>query len=387
VLCGATLCGPATPLAGQPPAPPAPASRPIQPAGSGIPLIDLSTDASHRVVVDREPGQYLGHPTTVLLEDGRTIITVYPKGHGQGGIILKRSTDAGLTWSARQPVPDNWATSKETPTIHRVVDAAGKKRLVVFSGLHPIRMASSDDDGVAWSPLAPIGTFGGIVAMSSVVAVKTGAGHYMALFHDDGRFRSAEGRKADPVVFTVYTTFSKDGGLTWSDPEAIAAGSDVHLCEPGAVRSPDGKRLAILLRENARRRHSHVMFSDDEGRTWTAPRELPWELTGDRHVAAYAPDGRLFVTFRDMAPDSPTKGDWLAWVGTWDDLERGRPGQHRVRLMDNTNPWDCCYAGVEVLPEGTIVTTTYGHWTAGEQPFIVSVRLTLAAIDAAARRK
>ncbi len=31
------------------------------------PLLDLDTHASGHVIVDREPGQYLGHPTTVLL--------------------------------------------------------------------------------------------------------------------------------------------------------------------------------------------------------------------------------------------------------------------------------------------------------------------------------
>ncbi len=63
-------------------APPAPVSR-----GYSIPLVDLAADAARQVVVDREPGQYLGHPTTVLLEDGRTMIAVYPKGHGRGAIV------------------------------------------------------------------------------------------------------------------------------------------------------------------------------------------------------------------------------------------------------------------------------------------------------------
>jgi hypothetical protein len=41
-----------------------------------LPLVDLAQDSARRVVVDREAGQYLGHPTTVLLEDGRTILCV-----------------------------------------------------------------------------------------------------------------------------------------------------------------------------------------------------------------------------------------------------------------------------------------------------------------------
>ena len=110
--------------------------------GFTIPIIDLAHETHRQVVVDREPGQYLGHPTTVLLPDGRTMIAVYPKGHGKGAIVMKRSDDGGLTWSDRLPVPENWATSQEVPTIHRVVDPKGDARLIVFSGLYPIRMGS-----------------------------------------------------------------------------------------------------------------------------------------------------------------------------------------------------------------------------------------------------
>jgi cytochrome c peroxidase/N-acetylneuraminic acid mutarotase len=356
--------------------------------------LDLAADAARQVVVDREPGQYLGHPTTVLLEDGATVLCVYPRGHGRGAICLKRSTDGGRTWSERLPVPDSWSTSKETPTIHRVVDGAGRKRLILFSGLNPARMAVSEDDGATWSGLEPLGDWGGIVVMGSVVPLRSGpdgrhAGEYLAFFHDDGRFIAPGSGAEKPVRFTLYATRSTDGGLHWSEPWAICSSTDVHLCEPGVIRSPDGRRLAMLLRENARRRNSHVMFSDDEGATWTEPRELPRSLTGDRHVAAYAPDGRLFVSFRDTAKDSPTAGDWVAWVGTWDDIAAGRDGQYRVRLMDNTHAWDCGYPGVEVLADGTILATTYGHWVKGEPPFIVAIRLTLDELDrlAAERRE
>ena len=348
-------------------------------------LIDLAGEKQRQVIVDREAGQYLGHPTTVLLEDGRTILCVYPKGHGKGAIICKRSTDGGLTWSERLPTPESWATSKETPTIHRVIDAAGKMRLIMWSGLYPARLAVSEDDGAQWSELKPAGKWGGIVVMGSVVPLTNGAGNYLALFHDDGRFIREKAQPQKPAVMTLLKTFSKDGGLTWTEPEPIFASSEIHLCEPGAVRSPDGKQIAVLLRENRRAKLSHVIFSNDEGRTWTAPREVPAALTGDRHTAKYTPDGRLFISFRDTAPKSPTSGDWVAWVGTYDDIVQGRPGQYRVRVMHNTKGSDCAYPGVEVLPDGTIVTTTYGHWTEGEPPYVVAVRLKLAELDEKAR--
>jgi hypothetical protein len=347
-------------------------------ADSRLLPIDLSADTWRRVVVDREPGQYLGHVTTALLEDGRTMIAVYPKGHGQGAIVMKRSSDGGLTWSPRMATPENWATSLEVPTIHRVVDpGTGKKRLILFSGLYPIRLSVSEDDGVSWSPLRPVGNWGGIVAMASVERLKNG--DYLAVFHDDGRYFH-EGGKRTPTM-QLYQTISKDGGLTWGEPRLLHSSDAVHLCEPGIVRSPDGTTLALLLRENTRVKHSHVMFSSDEAAAWSEPRELPLALTGDRHTAKYAKDGRLFISFRDMAAGSPWKGDWVAWVGTWDDIVNGRDGQYRLRLMDNRNDWDCAYPGVEVLRDGTIVTTTYGHWTEGQEPYIVSVRLTLGDLD------
>ena len=347
------------------------------PRGYSIPLIDLAGERNRQVVVDREPGQYLGHPTTVLLEDNKTIIAVYPKGHGRGPIVMKRSTDAGLTWSDRLPVPENWATSQETPTIHRVVDPETmQRRLILFSGLYPIRMSISEDDGETWTPLQPIGNFGGIVAMSSVEQLVDG--RYMALFHDDGRFLRDAG---EPDTFKVFKTISVDGGLSWGQPEVIASHKAAHLCEPGLIRSPDGRQIAVLLRENSRQFNSYLIVSDDEGETWSDPVQLPGALTGDRHVGKYAPDGRLFITFRDQAHESPTKGDWVGWVGYYQDIIRGNEGQYRVRLMENHKAADCAYPGLEVLPDGVFVTTTYGHWIENEEPYIMSVRFSLSELD------
>ncbi len=341
-----------------------------------IPFVDLAEETHRQVVVDREPGQYLGHPTTLLLEDGRTIIAVYPKGHGRGAVVMKRSRDGGLTWSERLPLPENWATSQEVPTLYRMIDHHGTRRLVVFSGLYPIRMAYSEDDGASWTPLEPIGDFGGIVAMASVE--RLAGGDYMALFHDDGRFLAGSGERAR---FRVFKTLSRDGGLSWSEPQVVTEHPEADLCEPGLVRSPDGRQIALLLRENSRRFNSFVVFSSDEGETWSEPVELPPTLTGDRHTARYAPDGRLFVSFRDMARGSPTWGDWVGWVGTYEDIVQGREGQYRIRLMDNKYEADTAYPGVVVLPDGTFVVTTYGHWEKGAEPYIVSVQFTLEEVD------
>ena len=333
--------------------------------------VDLASDGSVQRTVDREPGQYLGHPSTVLLPDGQTMLCVYPKGHGRGELVLKRSEDGGHTWSDRLAVPTSWATSKETPHLYEMLDEEGTRRLILFSGLFPIRTSISEDDGLTWSELASIGDFGGIVAVADVMP--TTPGGYTAFFHDDGRFLHDGGTRG---LFEVYAIDTTDGGLTWTEPRVVVADPILHLCEPGIIRSKDGKRWAMLLRENSRVKNSHICFSEDAGATWSTPTELPASLTGDRHQGVYLEDGRLFLSFRDTHAKSPWLGDWVGWIGTWDDLETGGEGAYIVRLSDNHHRWDCAYPAVERLANGTLVVITYGHWVEGEPPFIRSVHLT-----------
>jgi len=49
-------------------------------------------------------------------------------------------------------------------------------------------------------------------------------------------------------------------------------------------------------------------------------------------------------------------------------------GGHRVRLMDNLEGTDSTDPALERLPDGTIVATTYGHWTDGQEPFAHELR-------------
>lgn len=405
--------------------------------------IDLNKDTSRQIIVDREEYQYLGHVTSVLLEDKKTIIAVYPKGHGKGGIVQKMSRDGGLTWSERMPLPESFETSMEVPTIFRTYDQNGQKHLILFSGYMPVRMAVSEDDGITWSELNPIGQYNGVVAMSDCIPLDA-PGKYMALFHDEGAHRSgdegdwylfyrytSEGKKkivrylrkkgedgsyGEPIVtyvsgdkdvpdengeliyetkangkpmkdFHLNKVISYDGGMTWSQPQTIYRNDKINLCEPGAIRLDDGS-IAVLLRENARVKNSYIMFSYDEGATFTEPAELPDCLTGDRHTCRRLNDGRIAITFRDMGLNSKTVGDWVMWIGTDDDLRNRSGGQYRFRLKKNyPDGWvgDCGYPGLQVLEDDTLVAITYGHWEdpadKKNKPYILEVRLNLNEFD------
>lgn len=350
--------------------PPEPPKR-ARPVTYTIPTVDLSAETERQVVVESTPGQYLGHPTTVLLADGRTILCTYPLGHGGPSAVLKRSEDGGLTWSERLPVPENWATATNCPCLHRLTGPDGVERLFVFEGRGRMRQAVSLDNGLSWTPFEPNGLHA-IVAPITIVPIS--GGRHLAIYH-----RGEGDRDVPPLV--LLQAVSSDGGLTWHDERQVLAMELANPCEPALVRPPDGRQLLCLIRENSRRYNSLMMVSDDEGQTWSEATELPASLTGDRHLARYAPDGRLVCCFRDMAEGSPTKGDFVAWVGTYEDILAGREGQCRVRLLNSPVKGDLGYPGLEVLPDGTFVATTYAVLRPGEKQSVVSVRFKLSEID------
>jgi len=215
------------------------------------------------------------------------------------------------------------------------------------------------------------------MTFSSIVRLKDG--RYLGLYH-----RGPGGRDRSPLE--VLQTISADGGLTWSEPRVVAAVAGKHPCEPFAFRSPDGAELCCLMRENTHKGCSLMMFSRDEGQTWSTPVDTPWGLSGDRHMGVYAADGRLVIAFRDQAPQSPTRGHFVAWVGTYDDIRYRRPGAYRIKLLHSYAGGDCGYPGVERLPAGTIVATTYIKYRPGaEKHSVVSTRFTLHETDAASK--
>lgn len=410
----------------------------------GDPLvISYDTRSDIQSVVDRESGTYLGHVDTCMLKDG-TVFAVYPKCHGFGQIVMKKSTDGGVTWSERLPVPDSFSTGMECPTVFALTDKEGKERICVFSGRYPFRMSVSEDGGEHFSELAPIGDYGGYF-ISTMVSL--GEGRYMALFHDEGEYirgghdertvvyragtgadmrtrlfsyKSTDGGKTFEEMprpywkhiatehegdvwekiyetdrsktyadhhYELFSILTEDGGLTWSKPRFICTHETAKLCEPGAICSPDGKEIAVFLRDNARKHNSFVITSRDKGVTWSTPREVCDGLTGDRHALQYMPDGRLFVTLRDVSRGSPYLNSWVAWIGSYEDAVSGKDGDCKILLKRNYDGFDCAYPGLERLPDGTLLATTYGAWQRYSYQYILSMRFTPKELAKLPRKK
>ncbi len=347
-----------------------------------LPLLDISGETTrHTIIAEGTEETYQGHPTTLLMPDGKTIFCVWSVNHGGPAGQMARSDDGGLTWTRLDDsVPPGFSKHQNCPSIYRMVDPDGKERLWVFSAALGTRdgpgMPSimSEDSGKTWKEMPPLG-FPCVMTFSSIVRLKDGS--YLGLYH-----KGPEGKDKSPLG--VFQTITKDGGFTWSEPRVVAAIDKKNPCEPFVFRSPDGNELCTLMRENTHTGRSLMMFSKDEGNTWSTPVDTSWGLTGDRHIGIVTEDGRHVFAFRDQAIGSPTRGHFVAWVGTYDDIKNAKPGQYRVKLLHSHSKrtGDCGYPGLELLPDGTIVATTYIKYRPGpEQHSVVSTRFTLAELD------
>ncbi|HIT53211.1 MAG TPA: exo-alpha-sialidase [Candidatus Fimivicinus intestinavium] len=403
-----------------------------------IPQIDLSAapaDVSpefatlyEQTIVD-DSRNYLAHPDSVLLKNGN-ILTMYPAGHGKGAVLNKVSTDGGRTYSSSIPnTPASWVNSQETPTVYRLQFTDGKTadKLIMISA-NPdwgsgstggFNCSLSTDEGQSWTEFE---TFYGegqfpkvvpIVAMSSLTQLKENGqfvDKWMGVFHD-----------AHFTNYKTILTFDQKGNMHWSIPtpyfvEHWVRQYATQMCEVEIIRSDGGQgdELCLITRSNTKKSNSLISFSQDEGKTWSEPREVPAALNGERHKAEWTKDGRLFITFRSIERDpdknslygDPVSGryseGWIAWVGTYEDLKNGTEGQYRIKLAHTylagqTQPQaaanaDTGYCGNVVLGDGIIVTSSYGcfdptktyvdeNGTPIMKTYIVSKRIDLRLTD------
>lgn len=333
--------------------------------------------------------QYLGQPDMIRTETGR-LITVFPEGHGHGPLVMKYSEDDGESWYEVE-TPESWKDSQETPTIYKLALEDGSERLILICACPGTwgnyttgwDYSYSDDDGETWSEFEHFwskfsnGTSNGvIVGMASLVQLKDENGQFiqkwMGVYHN-GSY----------VNYKTYLTFDENGNAQWSEPEAYLSEyrdieSSYAICEVGLFRSPDGNRIVGLARNQTHAGPATMFWSDDEGETWSEPAELPGSLAGERHKALYDPvTGKLVITFREINYDRNnngvweggndwTAGEWVAWVGTYEDLMNFRQGEYMLVLdedfSNNYYSGDTGYTGMVVLDDGTFIMDSYGHW-------------------------
>lgn len=120
----------------------------------------------------------------------------------------------------------------------------------------------------------------------------------------DGRLAvGSQVLRRESMEFAEIFVTSSDGGRTWQETATIAHDGVHRHCEGGIalIDRADGRgqELACVMREN----HcsgvpSFVTFSQDLGRSWSAPQMLPFAI--HRPYVKQLPDGRALVTGRHV---------------------------------------------------------------------------------------
>jgi sialidase-1 len=229
-----------------------------------LPVVDLSQDAGRQVVIAAGTKDvYQGHPTTVLLPDGRTIFAVWTINHGGHSGPMARSDDGGKTWQAGDiavPCTETWINPNETVAVE-LSDGRVMLNVRNESKAHRRLVTVSPDGATRWSEprfdealLEPIW-------MGSVVRYPVKGGPGYLLFSNPDNLSCADGKEVpgkNRDRKNLSVKLSADDGKSWpvcrtvepgwsmySDLAVAADGTILCFYGRGAKRDFAGERLTL----------------------------------------------------------------------------------------------------------------------------------------------
>jgi hypothetical protein len=255
------------------------------------------------VTVDCRPGHYLSFPDVALTQDGRLVCAYQQSDQHvarRRALLLAESRDLGGTWSAPRILnPAAGHCPRLTVLADGEILLMEDNSLSLFRSLdHGTTFASHKASGIQHNMQDRVLHLGGDVFFT------TGHTHR-------GGFPQPYIHQA-PSEQMGYV--SENRGLNWSPLSVLACERNLVFCEASVTRLPDGRLLALLRENSGVFEPMYRVESADQGRTWSDP--LPTPLIGHRPTLGLTSDGKLLVTYRNVAPDGGTS----AWMGDLDDL-------------------------------------------------------------------
>ncbi|MCX6361980.1 MAG: sialidase family protein [Armatimonadetes bacterium] len=193
-------------------------------------------------------------------------------------------------------------------------------------------MRRSTDGGRTWSEMQVVWSDGGNTCGNPCPVVDRGTGDIWLLttwnLGDDHEAQIVEQAARD--TRRVFALVSRDDGLSWSEPREITPSVKPpdwtwYATGPGAgvqiERGPHRGRLVIPcdhIEAKTKRYYSHVIFSDDQGRTWRLGGTTPADQVNECEAAELA-DGALMLNMRSYDPTRKARQTAISRDGgaTW----------------------------------------------------------------------
>jgi len=197
-------------------------------------------------------------------------------------------------------------------------------------------MKSSDDAGRTWSSLKVIWDDKNNVCgnPAPVVDVETGDIHLLSTWNlgdDHEREIIAQKSKDTRRVFIIS---SKDEGEKWAIPKEITSSTKLENwtwyatgpCHGIQLKQGENKGRLIIpcdhIEAETRKYYSHIIFSDDHGKTWQLGGTTPQDKVNEC-VVAELPDGKLLLNMRNY--DRTQKSRKISFSEdsglTWSDIK------------------------------------------------------------------
>jgi len=232
-----------------------------------------------------------------------------------GNIALRRSSDAGQTWSVPEFVRDTEGNKFGgwTPVLVRL--PSGAIGMFLNEGERKLFFCRSEDNGRTWTVKRQINQEGQIARMYCGSAIVTSTGRIVGptyTYLEDWYGRDNPNTPGPQTG--MYCWLSDDEGQTWHTSEKIwlfHEGKRFWFEEGNVVELNDG-RLLMFARTPVGRLFKS--YSSDEGETWSDPEPTPL-------AAAYAP----------CALSRMPTGDLLC-IWNQNTLEEDKQGLRRHRL-------------------------------------------------------
>ena len=330
-------------------------------------------------------------PNLTLLQDGTVVAVIHNQpGHlmRPADVECWASEDGGRTWTKRgTPAPRDNARAARANV---AAGLAGNGDLIVIASgwadptaegrggiLRPI-VSRSADGGRTWEINA--GAFAG--DWPKTARRESSPEGYLIPFGDiivgkDGRLRVGM-YGSNPGGTYVYS--SPDDGRTWREPVPISEDAVIH--EPALFHLGEGRWLAA-----ARLDGLDLYFSDDDAASWVRRGALTGRKQHPGHFMRLE-DGRLILAYGDRSNRSK-KGDRVLRRRSIEVLFSGDEGESwskPLRIADVKG--DCGYPSTVQLPDGRALTGYYGQTELSFDregfPERVAYRMEVVAWDPAA---